>query len=245
MERRGQIYLLTAIILAFIIFGLVSVVNKAGQESLKSDFEKLSANYEAESAKLVNYLLLKERTPDEIKESFQNFTIQFTSYAKTKNPKFGLVYAFNFKNKLYIGNYLDKEINKIECYDSKGRKTCSDKELSACYEKIPSTIELGGLALDVDFDQSLIKDCHSEIVPTGEIKYLKLTITADKPYSYIFELLPNQPQIMLMSQEEKGEQRKVYVPKEARKNSRDISSLAENSESKDQQDQQGSEGGLQ
>ena len=55
MQKRGQVYLLTVIILAFVIYLLYTDTNVVKRTILDDDFEELSQNYDVESAKFVNY----------------------------------------------------------------------------------------------------------------------------------------------------------------------------------------------
>ena len=45
LNKKGQIYLLAALILGFVIYGLSTVVNKSEQQKIEGDFERLSDNY--------------------------------------------------------------------------------------------------------------------------------------------------------------------------------------------------------
>ena len=107
MKKRGQIYILAALILIFVIFILVSQSNVIRELVLENDFERLTKNYEAESSRFVNSLLAAK---ENISDKFLEFTIYFTSYSKTQNPDFGLIYLFDYDNKLHIGNYLNESI---------------------------------------------------------------------------------------------------------------------------------------
>ena len=53
MNKRGEIYILAAIILATILYSLATTVNYIRQERMDDDFEKISKNYELESSKLI------------------------------------------------------------------------------------------------------------------------------------------------------------------------------------------------
>ena len=59
MNKKGQIYILAALILSIVVFSLSQTINKFQQEELEEDFEKLSDNYELESSKLINSLIIQ------------------------------------------------------------------------------------------------------------------------------------------------------------------------------------------
>jgi len=204
MEKRGQVYILVAIVLAMVIFGLVTVVNKVEQENIESDFKELSDNYASESARLINSMIAN---PDiDISETFVKFTASFTSYAKTVNPKFGLIYAFYYGDDLHIGNYLDTRIN-VRC------QGCQPKTLKGCYEKIQATITLAGLELDVDEQHNkLIEECNlvQRKGPdfSGKPQYIDVTI---KDIPYRFNIKQGHPEMIIVSWESRAEQRKVFT----------------------------------
>lgn len=204
MQKRGQVYILVALVLAIVIFGLVQIVNRAEQESFESDFEELSDNYASESAKLINALIAN---PDvDISSAFINFTILFTSYSKTINPKFGLIYAFYHDGKLHIGNYLDTRIN-VQC------EGCSrPKTIDGCFETIPATVTFGGLDLNVQVYENVISQCNLTLVRGMDFgavpSYVDITI---KDVPYRFGIKPGHPEIVIVSWESRAEQRKVFT----------------------------------
>ncbi len=207
MEKRGQIYLLVALVMSVVIFGLVTVTNQARQESIKSDFEKLSQNYATESARLVNSLMTNPAA--NIGESFKQFSFLFTSYSKTQSPDFGLIYAFLYGGKLYIGNYLKTDI-EVDC------DTCLDdgypRLVAGCYGEIPASVGFDGLSVSVQgVYSSVIEQCATEeAVFEGGILPTELNLMIeDIPYS--FTLKKDQPQVIMVSWETKGNQRKVFT----------------------------------
>ncbi|MEA3378540.1 MAG: hypothetical protein U9Q69_02760 [Nanoarchaeota archaeon] len=204
MKKRGQIYLLVALVIGVVIFGLVTVTNKVQQESLKSDFEKLSKNYARESSRLINSLIGK-KTEEEIAADFMDFTMLFTGYSKTQSPEFGLIYVFKYGDILYIGNYLDEEL-KISC------EGCDPAEaiLTGCYEKIPASVEFEGLSFDMGIDINDLKTegCIKEITaPEGNLE-LGLEI-AEVPY--LFNIREDHPEVIMVSWESHKNQRKVFT----------------------------------
>src|SRR3989344_5880273 len=122
MHKRGQVFILAALILSFIIFSLAVKVNIANRPIIEGDFEGLSRNYDIESTKFINLLTEKNFREalklEDVAVLFLNFTQDFTSYSKTQNPEFGVIYFFDFESsisgqgvgKLFVGNYLDQDI---------------------------------------------------------------------------------------------------------------------------------------
>ncbi len=205
MQKSGQIYLLVAVVIAMVVFGLVSIMNKVYQEDLKSQFEQLSDNYASESSKLINSLIANPEV--DIASAFVNFTLMFTSYAKTINPKFGLIYAFYYNDKLYLGNYLDTRI-------SFGCERCSKMNtLTGCFETIPATVNFGGLDLSVDvYNTVLERQCdrvlEKDVDFTDTPGSVYITI-GNVPYS--FKVKEGHPEIIIVGWEKREEQRKVFT----------------------------------
>jgi len=207
MNKRGQIYLLAAIIFAIAIYGISSVVNKVDQQELKGDFEKLSENYEAESKIFINSLL-GETSLDTKFQAYAEFTTAFTSYSKSQDSSFGLIYAYSSKvspsmYRVEIGNFLDQNIG-ITAVGTGG-----EKNVNGCYEKVGATIDLGQ---DISFTSpiyyNLISDCiYSNNIPSTR---LLICIRIGNVY-YPLEIDPEAPQVMIVSRLEEGEQRKVFI----------------------------------
>lgn len=204
MHKRGQIYLLVALVMSVIIFGMVTVSNKVGQEDVESSFEALSSNYAVESSKLINAML--DEADKDIADAFRNFTLLFTSYSKTQNPQFEMIYAFDFNNKVYVGNYLRSKL--IVCTDIECEKPVA---LKGCYSEIPATVSFDELALPIElYQRSVTETCETEIEYEAgkEVNGLFLTIGE---VTYPFDIKKDQPEVMIVSWESKDRQRKVFT----------------------------------
>ncbi|MFH1455464.1 MAG: hypothetical protein ABIF40_00770 [archaeon] len=205
MNKKGQLYIVAALILAFIIFGLMSVANQAREVGVESNFDKLTSNYKVESAKLVNSLLEDNANPTTVAESFTSFAALFTSYAKTQNPHFGLIYAFNFENNLYIGNYLDKDIT----WCATSTSCTPQNQLTGCFDIIPASVEFDDINLQVlglnpnDVDYLA---CNTQ--QTGTPKKIIFDIGG---FQFPFEIKPNHPEIIMVSLEETEDELQIYV----------------------------------
>ncbi|MDP2907382.1 MAG: hypothetical protein Q8O03_05570 [Nanoarchaeota archaeon] len=110
MSKRGQVFILAAILLAVILFSLSVIRNKFEQREIKGDFEALSENFQIESSKLINSVIDSGADANKVQESFKSFSTMFTSYAKGKNPEYGLIYVLSFGDKIQVTNFLDREI---------------------------------------------------------------------------------------------------------------------------------------
>jgi hypothetical protein len=205
MNKRGEIYILGAIILATILYSLATTINYIKQESLDDDFEKISKNYELESSKLINNLL--SQGDEDIKGSFNSFTALFTSYSKSQNPSYGLIYVLSFEDednyKIQIGNYFDKKI-----YIEYGQ---SMEEIQGCFTTIQATLTFDGLTLDPEIEQT-IESCKLILDYQEGIDFMRIGIENDDEIIwYNLEIIKGKPQIMIISRLEEGQQRRVFI----------------------------------
>lgn len=202
MNKRGQLYILVALVLSIVIYGMVTISNRVEQESVESFFESLSNNYAVESAKIINSLA-EER--EQIPGAFRNFSLLFTSYSKTQNQRFELIYAFDFNNSLYIGNYLKSRI--FFCTE----EDCSNyyAPLEGCYAEVPASVSFDGLTLDVNMpNRDVLGECEKVIEYAAPIDILYITIN---DITYQFDLRKDRPEVFIVSWESQAQQRKVFV----------------------------------
>ena len=201
MNKRGQVYVLAAIVMSIIIFGMVSISNRAVQESIASDFERIANNYATETAKLVNSI------PEEqdIRPAFRNFTLLFASYAKAQSPKFELISVLDYNSQLYIGNFLKERII-VKCNDN----LCdSTPPVEGCYSNVPASVGFEGLKVPVTIYQQSVGNCET-IIPYDAIpvNYINISIAN---VAYQFDLRKDQPEVIVVGWESNAKQRKVYT----------------------------------
>jgi hypothetical protein len=198
MNKRGQVYLLAAIMLCFIIYLLVVERNIGLEKVIEDDFKELSTNYEVESNKFVNALLLENKK--EIADSFVNFSILYSSYARAQNPNFGLIYAFYNNNILYMGNYMDQSIMVKYGLNEIG--------LNGCYDNISAVIKFMGFSIDSGLKNNIIKElCIANVTAPG---LSEISLILNGGY-YTFGISANKPEIIIVSRESLEGISKVYV----------------------------------
>lgn len=209
MNKRGQIYILAAIIFAIAIYGMSSIVNKVEQKEIKGDFEKLSENYETESRTFINSLI-SESDLDKKFQAYAEFTTAFTAYSKSQDSSFGLIYAYSNKvsdniYRLEIGNFLEQDIG-VSVLGSGSEET-----IHGCYTKVGATIDLGDLSFTAPVYYSEISDAgciysNSNIPKTQPIICIRIG-----DHYYPLEVDFDMPQVMVVSRLEEEEQRKVFI----------------------------------
>src|SRR3989344_1316876 len=142
MQKRGQIFVLAALLLGFIIFILVSETQYVRRAISDDSFEELNKNYQIEAAKFINELI-KDPNLD-VGTEFLGFTTLFTSYSKSQNPDFQIVYAFDYGGKLHVGNYLKEEIDITTTIPTKYKT-----DLSGCFEEVEAKLAAFGLNIAI------------------------------------------------------------------------------------------------
>ncbi len=200
MDKRGQLYLLAALLIGFIIFIVVTPANQVKETVIEDNFQDLARNFETESAKFLNAVIEKNA---DVSKAFLNFTVLFSSYAKTKNPDFGLLYLFLYNNKLYVGNYLQDPINIMY----HGSYT-----LNGCFSHIKAGFSIAGLSISVpSLDLSLVQRCQL-VINAGASSIVDLVV--QEPGNHVslkVDLAQGNPDIVIVAREKKGRIQKVYT----------------------------------
>ncbi len=208
ITKKGQVYILAALILGLVIYGLSTVVNKFEQQKIEGDFARLSENYDVESSKLINSLIFNNK---EVFNSFTEFTSLFTAYSKSQNPSFELIYSLEYNDTVQVGNFLSKQ---VIVYDGN-----SEYNLSGCFESVKASINSLGFSFSSNEHLELIRNCTLEL-PT--VSWVQIKID-DKWYTV--NITKNKPQIMITATLTAEKQRSVFIGGEGFVNEgRDITS---------------------
>lgn len=221
MNKRGQVYILAAIVMSIIIYGMVTITNRVVQDSVASDFERIANNYATETAKLVNSVAEKGGSADDMLDSFKKFTVLFASYSKAQSPRFELISVFDNNQRLYIGNFLKEKII-VTC----NSPACANIiPLAGCYQKVPATISFEGLELPVEVKMEEVEKCETEI-PYGATPPTEMTISVGN-VAYQFNLEREQPDVIVVSWETNAKQRKVFTKGRFINSAGDVTTLSE------------------
>jgi len=212
MNKRGQVYFLAALLLAVVIFGLLIRLNSVNKLFFEDDFEELSENYRRESNVFLNELTQKKLQDvnfdtDNLLNGFLGFTVDFSTYSKTQNPDFGLIYlfdVFNGTNKLFIGNYLDQDI--IAFINGNFGEASA---LVGCRSVIRAGAGFDGIGFTEGIPLSDISRCNATI-DTGMIGDYNVSFVIGE-VQYDTDVVSGIPEIVIVSQEFKNKQRKVFL----------------------------------
>ena len=208
MQKRGQIFVLAALLLGFIIFILVSETQYVRRAIHDDSFEELNKNYQIEAAKFINELI-KDPTQD-VGTEFLAFTTLFTSYSKSQNPDFQLVYAFDYGGELHVGNYLKEEIDIVTPIPTKYKT-----DLSGCFEEIEAKLAAFGLSVSVSGIENTVSKCYWDErlyeQGKGEDSYPIGIQIGDDEFWYGVDITVGVPELIIVSREERDEERKVFT----------------------------------
>lgn len=107
MDKKGQFYLITALILLIPTYTLLVSQQNFGREKT-TNFDVLSKNYISESRIVINNALYYDNN---IYQEIESFTQDFIDYSNTKNIDLKILYMVKNGESLRVVNYLkDVEI---------------------------------------------------------------------------------------------------------------------------------------
>ncbi|MEK6952658.1 MAG: hypothetical protein AABX29_06620 [Nanoarchaeota archaeon] len=210
MNKRGQIYILAAIIFSLVIY-LLSVNLNFTKGTVFSDFFiEISDNYDKESAKFLTSLsqeLLKNSNLD-VKTKFNEFSGKFTSYSKTINSAFGFIYFFDYSHResrrLIVGNHLDQPI--LVWVDENNKKI-----INGCKADIPLGTNFGDLSSRfIGILSDVLDSCSETLDLTIDANLYNVNYVVSN-IKYTSSVIKGVPQIVILSEEKKDEERKVYT----------------------------------
>lgn len=208
MQKRGQIFILAALLLGFIIFILVSETQYTRRTISDDSFDELNKNYQLEAARFINELI-KDPSSD-VGSKFREFSTLFTSYSKSQNPDFQLVYAFDYNGYLHVGNFLKEEIDVQTPIPSK-----NIIDLSGCFEEIEAKLATFGLSIDISGIENKIQACYKDLrmkePGEGEESYAIAVRIGEDEFWYGIEITVGVPELIIVSREERGEERQVFT----------------------------------
>jgi hypothetical protein len=104
MNKRGQFYLIIAIIIAIAAFAVTATPNQIKEAILFEEFEDLTNNYVTESEYVINNALFREGNVEQI---LDEFTLEYLKYAKQRSPNLQLLYVYSNGTEVKLYNYFD------------------------------------------------------------------------------------------------------------------------------------------
>jgi len=103
--KRAQFFIITSLIVTIIIAGLTSIVNYSVVQPEPIKFYDLSEHYEAETTKVIDSGVYKDKSEELIRADIDNFTRDYLEYAQERDPNLQLVYIYGNAERVTIANY--------------------------------------------------------------------------------------------------------------------------------------------
>src|SRR3989338_4925452 len=91
MNKRGQVFLIAAVILALALFSVSVTYNSISVSPPLTEYRKLSDNYLTEYPKVVNFARFYNANEADAVSAFNSV---FLGFARQKEPNFGVFYTF-------------------------------------------------------------------------------------------------------------------------------------------------------
>ena len=200
MNKRGQIYLVAVILIGFILFALLSQGNYVRRVIIDDDFDTLSKNFDTESARFINENLDLDAT--NLGTKFADFSKTFSDYSRTQNPDFELLFLLRTgPDTAYFCNLMQNS-TKVNGVDVNG-----------CYQDTTSSESgTGDLTISQEYttcESSTGQDFCTSLTITGN----SVTITIDDVEYTVKAPSENKAELVVVTKEDKGEQRRVFLEK--------------------------------
>lgn len=149
MNKKGQFYLLTAVILATVLWA--SLPQHREQTIVRTTFDVLRENFITESPNVINYALSNEKN---LTETYKIFVEDFIRYAETKQVEFGVTYLIRTPDYLEVGNYLGEPV-KVEVYGEV--ETLESGELGTYRSAPTATVYIEDTPFRYEFDNDPVQ----------------------------------------------------------------------------------------
>lgn len=118
MGKKGQFFLITAVIIIMSLFTVVAKYNTIRQQIALEDFQELSEQYTEERPKVINAAIFSGE-PEA--PAVEVFTEQFIDYAQETQPTFGVLSVFkDSTGDVHITNSLNNKRVTIHYVNSQG-----------------------------------------------------------------------------------------------------------------------------
>ena len=143
MNKKGQVFLIAAIIFIFAIYSVIITYNKASEYAALEDYDALTENYQNEFPKVANKALLQE---DDVNDKLKDFNQQFIDNAREKDPNYGALYAYKDQQGiLHIVNTLTNKVVNIQFNSETTSRGLKDIQLLSDTSESPGNINLEGV----------------------------------------------------------------------------------------------------
>lgn len=186
-NKRGQFFLLAAVILSVILVSLSTTVNYATVNKEPDKFYDLSYEIKQEGGEVINYGVYSSK---EMNSVVKEYTDNVSQYLADMDPETEIYFIYGNASSVIVDNYAKTGVN--------GEVGCSASASSSVVLSSNGQI-IGGLIVTTTAGNSL-KSCQQTIPLSGESNNLKLNINNQ---TYNFALTQDQ-QFMIITKKNIG-----------------------------------------
>ena len=109
-EKKGQIFLIAAIIFVLAIYTVVIPYNTLKTYPGLEDYKDLTENYQIEFPKVFNWAVYEG---EEVGPALSNFNTAFLGQARQTDPNFGVLYLYKDPEGIHIVNTLNNKVLNV------------------------------------------------------------------------------------------------------------------------------------
>jgi len=99
ISKKGQFYIIAAVIIIVTLSGLVAIVNYAKTRPEPIKFYDLSEQFYGEASKVVDYGVINNA---DVQSKLDNFTKTFLKYSNSKEPNINFVFVYGNSSSLTV-----------------------------------------------------------------------------------------------------------------------------------------------
>lgn len=112
--KRGQFYLIAAIILIAVIVALIMKLNSTEVNPVPLSFTELSDNFEKEAVRIIDNGISQGKSIQDVERELQAFAQQYSEYATSKSPQIGFLYVYGNSSNITVANFLVNREGRVD-----------------------------------------------------------------------------------------------------------------------------------
>ena len=105
MDKRGQFYIILAIIISLSFMSIVIPQNKFQESVILEDFDDISANYINEAPQVANFGIYNGL---DVNNQLSTYSRDFLYFARIRNPTLQLIYIYNNGTNLTVTSFANE-----------------------------------------------------------------------------------------------------------------------------------------
>ena len=112
MNKRGQFYIILAVLISLAFFTLMIPQNRLQEAIVFEDFNYVSQNYVEEAPRVANFGLYTDN--QDINLLLSKFSQDFLNIARQKNPSLELIYFYNDGTDITLTSYAQQPVTVVQ-----------------------------------------------------------------------------------------------------------------------------------